>query len=147
MQPTDEELNLSMTNILSRSRCVNALNKRNEGRLTRGMLAVTQQDLGNQIYAHHWIYNPILRKVHGCSLDDGTWVMCSMTAGLEHLSLPNDQRLNVSGFSHGEQQFLGVTTYPDTWHRYHYMLVVSFASAGHNTPFSKISLFVLSIWI
>ena len=109
------------------------------------MPVATQQDLGNQIYAHHWMYNPIPRKVRGCSLVDGTWVTCSMKAGLEHLPLPNVQRLNVSSVK--ERQFIGVGTHPGTWHRYPYMLVVSFVSAGHNTPFSEAGLFVSSIWI
>jgi len=78
------------------------------------MPVVPQQDLGNQMYAHHWIYNPFPRKVRRCSLVDGTWVMCSMMAGLEHLPSSNVQRLNVSGFSHNEQQFIGVATYPGT---------------------------------
>jgi hypothetical protein len=46
--------------------------------------------------------------------------MCSMMAGLEHLPLPNVQRLNMSGFSHKEQQFIGVATHPGTWHRFLY---------------------------
>jgi hypothetical protein len=114
------------------------------------MPVATQQDSGNQIYAHQWIYNPIPRKVRGCSFVDGTQVMCSMMAGLEHdehLLLPSVQHLNISGFSHKEQQFISVATHPGTWHRFHYMLVIYFVSAEHNTPFSKISLFVSSIWI
>jgi hypothetical protein len=111
------------------------------------MFVATQKDECIQKHAHLQIYNPVHRKVRKRSLVGGTRVMCSMMAGLDHLPLPSVQRLNISGFSHKEQQFISVATNPGTWHRCRYELVVSFASAGHNTPFSKIGLLVSSIWI
>jgi hypothetical protein len=87
------------------------------------MLVATQQDLYIQKYAHHWIYNLVLRKVRECSLVDGTWIMCSMTAVLEYLPLPSVHRLDLFKFIHGERQIISVATDLRTWHRYHSMLV------------------------
>ena len=63
------------------------------------MPVARQRDLGNQIYAHHWIYNPVPLKVRECSLVDETWVVCSMILGLERLPLPSVQCLKVFDFS------------------------------------------------
>jgi hypothetical protein len=64
------------------------------------MLAATQQGFCIQKYAHRWIYIPIRPKVRGCSLADGVWVMCSMTAVLKRLPSPSVHRLKFYGFSH-----------------------------------------------
>lgn len=85
------------------------------------MIVVTHEDECIQKHAHLQIYDPVLRGVRERSWVGGTWLVCSMMAGLEHLPLPNVQRLNISGFSHKEQRFIGVATDPGTWHRYHYM--------------------------
>ena len=64
------------------------------------MIVVTHEDECIQKHAHLQIYDPVLRGVRGRSWVGGTWVVCSMMAGLEDLQLPNVLRLHISGFSH-----------------------------------------------